>query len=214
MTALTWAPSGAVAAAPGKPEGVADQGDSRWWASRQRRPVAAGAGPAAEAEALIRALYAEHGGLLLGYATRLTGDRQHAEDVVQETFVRAWRHADSLDDERGSVRAWLFTVARNLVTDRARARGARPREVFVEPAERTEARDHAEEVANAILIAEALRSLSPEHRDVLVEVYFRGRTATEAGQALGVPPGTVKSRVHYALQALRSNLGASMDLGR
>src|ERR1700710_1014428 len=74
------------------------------------------------AEALIRSLYAEHGRSVLAYATRLTGDRAAAEDGVQETLVRAWKHADKLVEGHGSVRGWLLTVARNIVTDRARAR--------------------------------------------------------------------------------------------
>ena len=85
-------------------------------------------------EALVRALYAEHGRALLAYATRLTGDRAAAEDVVQETLVRAWKHPEVLVNEKGSVRGWLFTVVRNLVTDRTRARAARPIEVAESPA--------------------------------------------------------------------------------
>src|SRR5882724_2910718 len=85
-------------------------------------------------EALVRSLYEEHGRSLLAYATRLTGDHAAAEDVVQETLVRAWRHADDLENGKGSVRGWLLTVARNIVVDRARARASRPQEVE-EPAE-------------------------------------------------------------------------------
>jgi RNA polymerase sigma-70 factor (ECF subfamily) len=67
-------------------------------------------------------------------------------------------------------------------------------------------RDHAEDVANSLVVAEALRTLSPEHRAALVETYYQGRTMTEAARVLGIPPGTVKSRVHYALQQLRVTL--------
>src|SRR5947209_4168354 len=84
-------------------------------------------------EALIRTLYQEHGRSLLAYATRLTGDRAAAEDVVQETLIRAWRHAAAMVNERGSVRGWLLTVARNIVTDPMRAKAARPREVAESP---------------------------------------------------------------------------------
>ncbi|MBB5959275.1 RNA polymerase sigma-70 factor (ECF subfamily) [Saccharothrix tamanrassetensis] len=154
-------------------------------------------------EALIRSLYEEHGRALLAYATRLTGDRAAAEDVVQETLVRAWRHPDALVNGRGSVRGWLLTVTRNIVTDRIRARAARPREVAETPATPPVERDHADSVVNSVVVLEALDRLSSDHRDVLVEIYFRGRTVTEAAQALGVPPGTVKSRSHYALRALR-----------
>lgn len=165
--------------------------------------MARGASPG---EALVRALYLEHGRLLVAYTTRLTGDRQLAEDIVQETLLRAWRHADKLTPENGSIRGWLLTVARNIATDKARARKVRPAEVTDDAVDLTDSRDHAEDVANAVVVAEALRTLSPEHREALIEVYYRGRTAAEAAQVLGVPPGTVKSRVHYALRTLRVTL--------
>jgi RNA polymerase sigma-70 factor (ECF subfamily) len=153
-------------------------------------------------DSLIRALYTEHGRTLLAYATRLTGDRAAAEDVVQETWVRAWRHPEVLVNEKGSVRGWLFTVVRNLVTDRARARAARPVEVAQEPTEPPPERDHAESVVDSVVVLAALDRLSGLHRDVLVELYFRDRSVTEAAQVLGVPTGTVKSRSHNALRAL------------
>ncbi|HKT04925.1 MAG TPA: sigma-70 family RNA polymerase sigma factor [Rugosimonospora sp.] len=160
-------------------------------------------------EALIRFLYEEHGRALLAYATRLTGDRSAAEDVVQETLLRAWRHARDLVDEKGSVRGWLLTVARNIVTDRLRARAARPTEVAETPTSGPVELDHADAVVNTMVVLDALESLSPEHRDVLVELYYRGRSVAEAAEALGVPPGTVKSRSYYALRAMRATLSGS-----
>jgi RNA polymerase sigma-70 factor (ECF subfamily) len=155
-------------------------------------------------EALVTSLYAEHGRMLLGYVTRLTGDRQLAEDVVQETLVRAWRNAAKLTEEQGSVRGWLLTVARNIVTDRARARQARPQEVEENPAFPPIAADHADDVVTSLYVQRALQSLSEEHRAVLVTVYYGGKTALEAAEVLGIPPGTVKSRSYYALRALRN----------
>jgi RNA polymerase sigma-70 factor (ECF subfamily) len=160
-------------------------------------------GPEA-AEALTRSLYEEHGRSLLAYATRLTGDRAAAEDVVQETLVRAWKHAEDLVEGKGSVRGWLLTVARNIVTDRARARAVRPAEVAESPERPPVERDHSESVVNTMVVLDALDQLSPEHREVLVELYYRGRSVTEAAKELGVPPGTVKSRSYYALRALRA----------
>jgi RNA polymerase sigma-70 factor (ECF subfamily) len=158
-------------------------------------------------EALVRALYEEHGRALLAYATRLTRDRAAAEDVVQETLMRAWRHPEVLVNGRGSVRGWLLTVARNLVTDRVRARSARPAEV-AESADQPAAvdRDHAEQVVDSVVVMGALDTLSEDHRVVLEEVYFRGRSIAEAAEALSIPPGTVKSRCYYALRALRTTL--------
>ena len=159
-------------------------------------------------EALIRTLYQEHGRSLLAYATRLTGDRAAAEDVVQETLLRAWKHSASMVEEHGSVRGWLLTVARNIITDRVRARAARPQEVAESPATPPVAHDHAQGVADTVTMLGALNQLSPEHREVLVEMYYRGRTVVETAAALGVPPGTVKSRSFYALRALRGVLGS------
>jgi RNA polymerase sigma-70 factor (ECF subfamily) len=159
------------------------------------------------AEALIRLLCAEHGPSVLRYAIRLTGDRAAAEDVVQETLIRAWKHADRLVEGKGSVRGWLLTVARNIVMDQVRARAIRPAEV-AEVDERSSVRaDHSESVVNALLVLEALGRVSAEHREVLVERYYRGRSVTEVARHLGVPPGTVKSRSYHALRAIRSAIG-------
>jgi RNA polymerase sigma-70 factor, ECF subfamily len=154
-------------------------------------------------EALITALYYEHGRSLLAYATRLTNDRNEAEDVVQETLLRAWKHPEVLVNGQGSVRGWLLTVARNIVVDRARARSARPAEVREHPANPTVAPDKPEDVVDSIAVLDAIDQLSPEHRSVLVELYWRGSSVAEAAQRLSVPPGTVKSRAYYGIQSLR-----------
>jgi RNA polymerase sigma-70 factor (ECF subfamily) len=166
-------------------------------------------GRKASDEALIRSLYEEHGRSLLAYATRLTGDRASAEDVVQETLLRAWKHAEAMVNQKGSVRGWLLTVARNIITDRARARSARPTEVAETPTTGPVAGDHAEAVVNSMVVLNALDHLSPEHREVLVELYYRGRTVSEVAQVLGVPPGTVKSRSYYALRAMRTAISGN-----
>ena len=157
-------------------------------------------------EALVRTLYQEHGRSLLAYATRLTGDRAAAEDVVQETLIRAWKHSAAMVNEKGSVRGWLLTVARNIITDRVRAKAARPTEVAESPTTPPIEHDHAEGVVNTMTVLSALDRVSAEHKEILVELYYRGRTVTEAAQALGLPPGTVKSRSYYALRAMRAVL--------
>ncbi|MDT5036996.1 MAG: polymerase sigma-70 factor, subfamily [Micromonosporaceae bacterium] len=164
-------------------------------------------------EALVRSLYEEHGRSLLAYATRLTGDRAIAEDVVQETLLRAWKHSAAMVNQRGSVRGWLLTVARNIVTDRVRARSARPTEVAESPSTGPVAGDHAETVVNSMVVLAALDRLSIEHREVLVELYYRGRTVSEAALLLGVPSGTVKSRSYYALRAMRTAIDGESGSG-
>ena len=153
-------------------------------------------------DAFVRALYEEHGGALLRYALHLTGgDRQRAEDLVQETIVRAWRHPEALADR--PARPWLFAVARNLAVDAYRARQSRPTEVGQTVLDTLPAEDDADRTLESWAVAEALASLRPDHRKVIVETYYRGCSVAEAAATLGIPAGTVKSRTFYALKALK-----------
>jgi RNA polymerase sigma-70 factor (ECF subfamily) len=157
-------------------------------------------------EALVHAVWSEHGRAMLAYATRLLGERAAAEDVVQEALIRAWRHPEVLTNGKGSTRGWLLTVVRNLVTDRIRARAVRPREVPEAPDAPAVERDHADRVVASVTVLDALAGLSADHRGVLDQIYFQGRSLGEAATALGIPAGTVKSRSYYALRALRETL--------
>ncbi|MFI9724349.1 sigma-70 family RNA polymerase sigma factor [Streptomyces sp. NPDC052396] len=158
-------------------------------------------------EELMRALYEEHAAALLAFVSRLVaGDRQRAEDVVQETLLRAWRNADRLRGATGSVRPWLVTVARRIVIDNHRSRQARPREVDPAPLEQIPAEDEIDRALRLMTISDALDDLSQAHREALIETYFRGRTVSEAAEVLGVPAGTVRSRVFYALRSMRLSL--------
>lgn len=153
-------------------------------------------------EELVRALYAEHAGPLLRYAVHLmSGDRQRAEDLVQETLLRAWQHPEAIADR--PARPWLFAVARNLAIDSYRARRARPQEVGEATLEMRPVPDDAERALESWAVADALLSLTTEHKRVLLETYYRGKSVAEAAAALGVPAGTVKSRTFYALRSLR-----------
>jgi RNA polymerase sigma-70 factor (ECF subfamily) len=163
----------------------------------------------AHGETFIQSLYDDHSRALLAYATSMTGDRSTAEDVLQETLLRAWRNPAAFAEGKGSARGWLLTVSRNLITDHARARAVRPAVVAVtdESSAATAAqRDHAQTVVDSIVVLEALGTLPVDHRRVLGEIYFRGHTAGEAATKLGIPEGTVKSRCHNALRALREVL--------
>jgi RNA polymerase sigma-70 factor (ECF subfamily) len=158
-------------------------------------------------DSALRLLYEQHAAPLLAYSLRLTGgDRGRSEDIVQETLLRAWRHPEALDPDRGPVRSWLFTVARNVAVDAHRARRARPTEVGDDALALVPAVDEIEQALDTWLVSDALAALSPDHRAVLVETYYRGRSVAEAAAVLGVPAGTVKSRTFYALRALRLSL--------
>ena len=157
----------------------------------------------------IRSAYVAHGTELYRAAYRLTGDRHHAEELVQETFLRAWRAADRFDEELGSLRAWLFGILRNLAIDRARAEAVRPLAPLRhapdadEIGERSATADEIDRVLVAWQVEEALSRVSDDHRSVLVEVHRRGRAIADVAADLGIPEGTVKSRVYYGLRALR-----------
>jgi len=161
-------------------------------------------GPVTEAQ-MLRALHDEHAGALWAYVVRLTGDRGRAEDVVQETLLRAWRNPGVLNQAKGSPRAWLFTVARRIVIDDWRSRQSRPELSTAEPPDRGVA-DASEQIVTSEVVSAALRTLSPLHREVLLECYYRGSSVEDASRRLGVAPGTIKSRSHYALRALRAAL--------
>jgi RNA polymerase sigma-70 factor (ECF subfamily) len=149
----------------------------------------------------LRVAFLAHGGELYGYARRSLGDPRAAEDVVQETFIRAWRARDRFDTGLGTLRTWLFTIARRVVIDHARARAIRQTEPL--PADIAVADDDVENAMVGWQVEEALSRLRPDHRQVLVETYYRGRSGREVAEELGIPEGTVRSRLFYALRTLR-----------
>nr|WP_274638034.1 sigma-70 family RNA polymerase sigma factor [Microbacterium bovistercoris] len=155
-----------------------------------------------DASQRLSALYDGHARPVWRYVVSLTGDRAGAEDVVQETLLRAWRTPRILAQDPSTARAWMITVARHLVIDEARSARRRHENVVADPPERAET-DATDRLFEAILIEEALRTLSDEHRAVIVTAYFRGRSVAQAAAELDIPEGTVKSRLHYGLRALR-----------
>jgi RNA polymerase sigma-70 factor (ECF subfamily) len=154
-----------------------------------------------EAEAL-RALSDAHATALRRYIVRLTGDAAGAEDIVQETLLRAWRTPAIISQEPENTRSWLFTVARNLVIDEFRSARKRHELTTDTLPERAE-RDRTDALFEALLVEEALASLGYDHRAVIVHSYYGGRSIAETAAELGIPEGTVKSRLHYGLRALR-----------
>ncbi len=166
------------------------------------------ASTAAAEAALMKALYDEHAAVLWRYAVRLTGDASHAEDVVQETLLRAWQHPEVIGDTERSARAWMFTVARNMIIyDR---RSARHRNVVastdVDRAPEQSTPDEVNATLDRLLIADAMAQLSVDHRAVVERSYYRGWTTTQIAADLEIAEGTVKSRLHYGLRALRLTL--------
>jgi RNA polymerase sigma-70 factor (ECF subfamily) len=153
-------------------------------------------------EEMLRGLHDEHAAALLVFIGRLVGgDRALAEDIAQETLLRAWRRARDLPPN--AVRPWLFTTARRLVIDTHRARSARPAETAEDAGTVAVSADDIDAALDAALVMDALRSLTPAHREVLVDCYYRGRTAAEVAAERGLPAGTVRSRLFYALRAQR-----------
>lgn len=158
-------------------------------------------------------MHDSHAEALWRYALRLTGDKELAQDVVQEALLRAWRHPDILEQGTAASKAWLYAVARNFAIDEARSARARWEVGSASPPERARC-DHTDKTLDAWLIADALSQLKPEHRVVIVRAYYRGESIPELAEALGVPPGTVKSRLHYGLRALRLALEENGVTGR
>lgn len=162
------------------------------------------AGRGTEAD-FMRALYDEHAAALWRYALRLTSDRARAEDVVQETLLRAWQHPEVVDDSERSARAWLFTVARNMIIDERRSARFR-NEVITEAGPGMPERPGVDEVnasLDRMLIGDAIAQLSDDHRAVVRRSYYLGWSTTQIAADLEIAEGTVKSRLHYAMRALR-----------
>jgi RNA polymerase sigma-70 factor, ECF subfamily len=151
----------------------------------------------------VREAYSAHAGELYGFAVRSLGDSGLAEEAVQETFLRAWRAGERFDPDLGSLRTWLFAILRNVVIDLGRARAARPAVATGTP---EVGHEPLEQILLSWQVEEALRRIGDQHRRVLLETYYRGRPYAEVAAELGVPEGTVKSRVYYGLRALRNAL--------
>ncbi|MFD7873815.1 sigma-70 family RNA polymerase sigma factor [Streptomyces sp. NPDC059766] len=160
-------------------------------------------------ERALRDLYLQHGPALYSYVLgMLGGDTHRAEDILQETLLRCWNKRTLADGEGMAVRPWMFRIARNLVIDGHRTRMARPAEIAGDTwlADMCAEADDIERMLSSMVVRDALRSLTPAHREALRATIFADRTTQQAADVLGVPQGTVKSRVYYALRSLRTVL--------
>jgi RNA polymerase sigma-70 factor, ECF subfamily len=152
----------------------------------------------------LRELYRRYAGELFGFACNALGDRELAEEVVQDVFARLWRHAGDYDSRRASVRTWLYAIARNRVVDVRRRAAVRPGLAPPDAEQPTEELDR--ELEQAVLrwqVAAALARLSPDHREVIRLSHWGGLSLREIAERKGIPLGTAKSRAYYALQSLR-----------
>ncbi|MGW5498769.1 sigma-70 family RNA polymerase sigma factor [Streptomyces olivaceoviridis] len=177
----------------------------RAWRARRKTTSDAPLG----SEKGVSAAYEEYGGELLGFARNELGDPQLAEEVVQEVFLRAWRSSDSFDSRRGSLRTWLYAIARNAIVDARRRREVRPAVAHSQEAGREDADggvDPYDQLLARIELREALDRLCPKHRKVVVEVYFLGRTCADLAEELGIPASSARSRLYHGIRALRGIL--------
>jgi RNA polymerase sigma-70 factor, ECF subfamily len=152
----------------------------------------------------LRELYRRYAPELFGFATNALGDRELAEEVVQDVFAQAWRRADQYDQRRASVRTWLYAIARNRIIDAHRRASVRPK--LADDDSLDSAAEVDAELDHAILrwqVTAALERLSPTHREVIRLAHYGGLSMREIAERTGVPLGTVKSRTSYALRHLR-----------
>jgi RNA polymerase sigma-70 factor (ECF subfamily) len=167
-----------------------------------------------EDDTIVTTLYQAYRAPLMAFVLRLTdGDRQQAEDVVQETMVRAWREAGRLDRSGSSLMPWLAAVARRIVIDEHRRKRARPPEAGEGTVGDLPVDDDTAATVLRVAVADAMRQLTSSHRQILHETILRDQTVNQAARALGIPVGTAKSRVYYALRVLEVVL-AERGLGR
>jgi RNA polymerase sigma-70 factor (ECF subfamily) len=176
-------------------------------------PAVSGAeAPPAAGEEWMREVWRQHGSALTRFALKLTlGDRPRAEDIVQETMVRAWRRPEVAGSDPALIRPWLFTVTRHVAIDMWRARSRCEEVIDGQSVERPDPAEPIEQAMTALDVRAALARLSAEHRQVIVGMYYQSQSVIELAERLGIPEGTVKSRAYYGLRQLKRLLSAASD---
>lgn len=158
-------------------------------------------------------LYDRHAGGMLALAQRIVGRGAEAEDVIHDVFLEAWRHSADYDPSRGSVKSWLLLRTRSRSLDVQKSARVSKRASGLDDAWLAELSEEARDTtagADQSRIRRVLLALPAEQREVLVLGYFEGLSSSEMAERLGVPLGTVKSRVAAALSALRRALSDSV----
>lgn len=171
----------------------------------------------AQDEAAFEMLFRHFAPRLKSYFTKRGSDPAMAEEITQEAMVSVWKNAAQFDPERASAATWIFTIARNLSVDRFR-RMRRPSfdpndPAFIpddeEPPDRLLERAEAEQK-----VRDVMNTLSPNEKNVLMLSFYEDRSHGEIAQRLGLPVGTVKSRIRLAFGKLRAALGGDSGAGR
>lgn len=181
------------------------------WSSSRSATSSAAHSPA---EDVVRTAYREHGGELYRFARRWTGDAAAAEDLVQEVVVRAWRATARYDEQRGSLRTWLFAIARNVAIDQRRAAALRPASGQPPRDDQVPIADHVDRVLAADAVVRALAEIGADQRVAIVETYLRDRPYDDVAADLGVAASTVRSRVFHGLRALRERMQQPSTAGK
>ncbi len=151
-------------------------------------------------------LFAEHAEPLLSFLVMRTGDRTLAEDLVADTFERALRRRSMFDRTRGTEKAWLYSIALNLLRDGARRKAVERRVLARVGVDEDHVEDHAWEVHRRGSVLEALEVLTPEEREAVALRFGGDLTVPEMAVALGVPLTTMEGRLYRALRKLRTEL--------
>lgn len=163
--------------------------------------------------AALASLYDRYAGTMLALAQRIVGRGTEAEDIVHDVFLEAWRHSADYDAARGSVKSWLLLRARSRSLDLQKSARVSKKAAGLDDAWLAELGDPSRDTAAGAdqgRIRQVLGALSPEQREVLLLGYFEGLSSSEIAERVGVPLGTVKSRVAAALAALRNALSDSV----
>lgn len=165
------------------------------------------------AEAFVQRLADQHGDALFGWAKGRFADRRDAEEVVSAALTKAWRNYSQFDESRGSERAWVFGILKTTAVDHYRSSRRHLRSVGTTELADTPVELPIDAMTDSTLVRDGLMSLSNEHREVLVSAYFGGLSVGEIAARVGIPEGTVKSRLYYGMRALRSALEERGVLG-
>ena len=163
--------------------------------------------PGLRAESWLAEAYVDHRRALVARARRVVVDPHLAEEVAQEAFIRAWRAQTRFDPARGPVRQWLLAITANVAKDQVKARLRRRTAIVDDRGDSAGSGiDSLDRVVDRAELADALRVLSDDHREVVVQTFLLGRPYAEVAAQLGIRPGTLRTRLHYALRRLRAQL--------